>query len=73
VDLFDEPQLPLISAVDAVAVSAHYVWAEGWTLTISTRRQVDQWGDTPPEQYTRLTTPELADTIAAVVSSRLGL
>ena len=47
------------------ALNAYYVPPEGWTLIVRARRADEAWQDTEAVTYSRLTTMELLDTMAA--------
>lgn len=52
-------------AVEAAIISAHYRLGEGWVLRLQIRRQFEDWADCRTEEYDRLTTDELVDTLDA--------
>lgn len=54
------------------ALNAYYVPPDGWTLIIRARRADEAWQDTEPHTYSRLTTLELLDTMAAHAENTLA-
>lgn len=58
-------------AHEAVAVTATYVWARGWTLRIGARRQGESWDTSWHEDYELLTTEELLQVLEAELSAQL--
>lgn len=54
-------------ALEAILISAQHVPGEGWTCTFRMRRQFEDWQEGHAELYERLTTPELMDTMWAMV------
>jgi len=54
------------------ALNAYYVPPEGWTLVVRARRADEAWDETESVCYSRLTTMELLDTMAAHASSTLA-
>jgi hypothetical protein len=60
-------------APEALAINAYYEGPRGWTLTIRMRRQGELWTDSLSEQYSGLSTSELADVIDASTCKALGI
>jgi len=58
-------------AVESVNVNANHVAGEGWSVTITSRRQGEQWDESGASTYSSLSTAELLDVIDAELSTRL--
>ena len=62
-----------IGAPESVAITASCTPGQGWTLTVSVRRQFESWADAATGHYDFLTTEELADVVAASLAAELEL
>lgn len=59
-------------AVEAVAITCTYVHLHGWTCTISSRRQGEEWGKSHRVHYSHLTSAELEDVLSVELGDALG-
>jgi hypothetical protein len=57
--------------VESVNVLATYVAGRGWSLTMTFRRQFQDWAEAERGYYEQLSTPELVTCIDAVMASTL--
>ncbi len=55
-------------AVEDIALNAHCEPGQGWSLRVAKRRQGEPWGDTPWEEYSKLSNAELLDVVLAELS-----
>ena len=58
-------------AVSDLALTAHHVPGEGWSLVVTHHRQGEPFDNEQRGTYSRLTTEELIDVIECEVSGRL--
>lgn len=56
---------------EGVTVSAHYVIPDGWKLSITVRRQFQDWRQASAGHYERLTTQELVDVLCSTLAVEL--
>ena len=60
-------------AYDAVTVTAVHQLGKGWRLSVSGRRQLEDWSEGHKAVYEYLTTQELVDTMEASLGSLFGI
>lgn len=68
----DGEQQLFTGAVEAAIISARFVLGEGWVLRLQLRRQFEDWEDARTEEYDRLTTDELVDTLDVTLGTLKG-
>jgi hypothetical protein len=60
-------------APEGINLSAYYEGGHGWTLIARMRRGDETWDAGTDERYSHMTSPELADVLAALVDGWLAL
>jgi hypothetical protein len=65
------PARMLPGEVESLNVLATYVHGRGWCVTISARRQFQDWGEANRAFYEQMSTPELVTCIDAHISGEL--
>lgn len=68
----EQPALP-IGEPESIAITATYVAAVGWELSICVRRQFQLWSEASRGRYEYLTTPEMLTTLDAELATELKL
>lgn len=60
-----------IGAPVAFIVQCSYEVPRGWCISLTTRRDGEQWADTTRQTYSNLTTEELLDVLCTVAHNSL--
>ena len=68
----DQPRL-FVLGIEALHVTMLHRTNRGWSVSVSVRRQGDDWGDEQARHYEGLSRAELADVVGAELARLLGL
>lgn len=60
-----------VGAPEAVIVSGHFEFGDGWKVTVSIRRQFQLWPEASAGEYDHLTSEELVDVLSSVLAVEL--
>lgn len=69
----DDPARLVAGEPEGVTASAHYVIGEGWKLSLTVRRQFQDWRNASAGHYSHLTTEELVDVLCSTLAVELEL
>jgi len=62
-----------VLGIEALHVTMLHRPNRGWSVSVSARRQGDDWSDSPATHYESLSRSELADVVLAELEELLGL
>lgn len=60
-------------AHEGMSINAYFEHGQGWRLILRFRRGDESWQDTARQDFSHLSTAELADVVCAVLHEEFGL